>query len=327
MSQFYMPRAQIADVAGRPYIGALFYFYAAGTSTPLATYSDAALTVPLPQPVVTNAAGILPAVYTPAGLYKVIVTDSSGVLIWSQDNIDPAVSTSLGAIAVANGGTGATTAANARANLGAASSAALTATQTDLATNYYSKVINPIATQAEAIAGTDATRLMSALSVKQVLAARGPAPDFWFRDEKASGTDGGTFTNGADQTRTLNTQKINVPGLGFNGSGGAAANQFILPAGNWWVQWVTPAYVVNQNQSLLYNISDAVEIGRSRTTSQSSGAGTYHLTQGNAYFTLAATKTLELRHRCATTRATDGFGAAVGFGTEIYAEIWGWQVQ
>lgn len=327
MSQFFLPRAQIADVAGRPYVGALFYFYAAGTSTPLATYSDAALTVPLPQPVVTNAAGILPAVYTPAGLYKVIVTDSSGVIIWTQDGIDPAVSTSLGAIAVANGGTGATTAANARANLGAASSAALTATQTDLATNYYNKTINPIATEAEALAGTDATRLMSALSVEQVLAKRGPAPVFWFRDEKASGTAGGTFTSGADQQRTLNTTKRNVLSLPFNTVGGAGANQWILAVGNWWLEWRCPALSVNAHQSLLYNITDGATVERGSSESALAADGTTSNSVGRAFFTISAVKTVELRHRCLATNATEGFGRLVGVGTEVYAEVWGWQVQ
>ena len=38
-------------------------------------------------------------------------------------------------------------------------------------------------------------------------------------------------------------------------------------------------------------------------------------------FTIAGTKVFEVQHRCATTRAGDGFGLAAGFGTEVYASI------
>lgn len=169
MSMFFAPRFQILDISGRPVVGAQLLFFAAGTTTPITVYSDVALTVALPQPVVDIASGIFPAIYTPPGLYKVRLLDSAGVLIWETDNVDPAVSTNLGAIPIAQGGTGATTAATARANLGAASATALTALQTDVATNYYSKIAFPIATQAEAIAGTANDRLMSALTARQAM--------------------------------------------------------------------------------------------------------------------------------------------------------------
>jgi hypothetical protein len=47
---------------------------------------------------------------------------------------------------------------------------------------------------------------------------------------------------------------------------------------------------------------------------------------GSAVFTIAGTKVFELRHRCGTTIATNGFGFPGGFGTEVYSEIWGWKV-
>lgn len=86
--------------------GALLHTYVGGTpSTPLATFSDDALTVQNANPVVASAGGLLPPVYLTPGLsYRFLLTDAGGSTIWDQDSIlipDQAT--------VANGGTGAVT--------------------------------------------------------------------------------------------------------------------------------------------------------------------------------------------------------------------------
>jgi hypothetical protein len=70
-----------------PASGALAYFYAAGTSTPIAVYSDDALTTPRTQPVTATAAGRFPAIYLPYVSYRVLITDASGVSIQDFDGI------------------------------------------------------------------------------------------------------------------------------------------------------------------------------------------------------------------------------------------------
>lgn len=68
--------------------GAKAYFYASGTSTPLAVYTDAALTVAHAHPVVADAEGVLPVIYLQALAYRLLVTDSTGATIFpAQDNV------------------------------------------------------------------------------------------------------------------------------------------------------------------------------------------------------------------------------------------------
>jgi len=72
--------------AGVPLSGGLLYTYAAGTSTPAATYSDADLTVPNANPVVLDSAGRA-TVYLAATSYKFVLKTSAAVTVYTQDNI------------------------------------------------------------------------------------------------------------------------------------------------------------------------------------------------------------------------------------------------
>lgn len=144
------------------------------------------------------------------------------------------------------------------------------------------------------------------------------------QDQKASGTDGGTFTSGAWRTRVLNTT-VYSDLAGYS----LASNQFTLPAGTYFVTATAPAYLVNYHAARLYNATDAAVI-MSGTSEFSYHTGPLSQTRsfivGN--FTLAASKALEIQHRCSATSATFGFGVAAGslfaVGTEIYTEarIW-----
>lgn len=78
------------DATGTPMAGALLYTYAAGTSTPLATYSDSALTTLNPNPVVANSGGLFPAIYLQNAGYKVDLQSSAAVSLFTQDNVYPA---------------------------------------------------------------------------------------------------------------------------------------------------------------------------------------------------------------------------------------------
>lgn len=127
------PQVQALDTLGAPAPLAKLRFYDAGTTNPRTVYSDSALSVPYLQPIVADAAGIWPAIFVGTGVYKVTIHSSADVLLATYDNIDPSLSTNAGALAVASGGTGATTASGARSNLGAASQAALDALDTRVA--------------------------------------------------------------------------------------------------------------------------------------------------------------------------------------------------
>lgn len=73
--------------AGLPLAGGSLYSYAAGTSTPLATYTDATGGTANTNPVVLNAAGYAP-VWLGQSAYKFVLYDANGVLQYTVDNVN-----------------------------------------------------------------------------------------------------------------------------------------------------------------------------------------------------------------------------------------------
>jgi len=138
-----------------------------------------------------------------------------------------------------------------------------------------------------------------------------------FNETQASGTQGGTFTSGSYLKRTLNTTVINnIVGCSI------AASVITLPAGTYEVSGSANGYRVDIHKSRLQNTSDAttLQIGTTELSGPASGAETRTFIDGG--FTLAASKTIELQHRCQDTLATFGWGVASGFGdSEIYSQI------
>lgn len=78
---------QFLDNTGLPYAGGFLNFYASGTSTPLATYSDVALTIPNANPIVLDSAGRAGAVFLQNASYKVVLSDVNSAQIWTQDPV------------------------------------------------------------------------------------------------------------------------------------------------------------------------------------------------------------------------------------------------
>ncbi len=83
--------------AGGTLSGGFLYTYVAGSATtPQATYSDDALSVLNPNPIPLNAAGRCAVsgtevnIYPIGASYKLVLTDSAGVQVWSHDQVDPA---------------------------------------------------------------------------------------------------------------------------------------------------------------------------------------------------------------------------------------------
>lgn len=134
-----LPIINVADANGSPYVGAVLYVYEAGTTNYRAIYSDAALTVPMTNPLTgvnaSDARGNFPRFFMAAGTYKLRAETSTGVLIPPEvDNIDTGTSAGSGALPIAGGGTGATTAAAARAALDVPSNSELADLADDIAT-------------------------------------------------------------------------------------------------------------------------------------------------------------------------------------------------
>jgi hypothetical protein len=213
-------------------------------------------------------------------------------------------------VAIADGGTGASTALAAFDNL------------KQSATDIYVGAVE-LATTAEASTGTDTTRAVTAAGLTAFTQTWGHAPDVIVEHQEAAGTDGGTFTSGADANRTLNTLVRNNGTLATLGS-----NRVTLPAGTWLIEWRCPCYRVDGNQSWLYNFTDSaiVAVGSS-AFSLSSANNAVVISQGRTVVTLAGAKEFNVRHRCATTRATDGFGVAANVGNaEVYTQFYATKV-
>jgi hypothetical protein len=86
-NRFYSPNQQFADNTGTPYAGGSLAFYASGTSTPLATYSDSALTIANTNPVVLDSAGRAGNIFLQNLAYKVVLSDVNNNVIWTDDPV------------------------------------------------------------------------------------------------------------------------------------------------------------------------------------------------------------------------------------------------
>lgn len=138
----------------------------------------------------------------------------------------------------------------------------------------------------------------------------------YFKDVKTSGTDGGTFTAAAWQTRTINTTENSKSWATLS------SNQITLDTGTYEIEASAPAYGVDSHQTRFYNVSDTTDaiIGSSEMTAAGNNVVTRSVIKG--IITIAAQKIFELRHRCDTTRATNGYGLACNFGVdEIYSIV------
>ena len=81
------PKLQFFDLNGAPLSGGLLYTYAAGTTTPLASYTDSTGNFANTNPIVLDSRGEA-NVWLSGAIYKFALYTSAGVLIWTVDNIN-----------------------------------------------------------------------------------------------------------------------------------------------------------------------------------------------------------------------------------------------
>jgi len=139
------------------------------------------------------------------------------------------------------------------------------------------------------------------------------------RDEKSSGTGGGTATANTDNVRVLNTILTNEIT-----SASLSSNIITLPTGTYYINATIPTYRNLSNRAHLYNTADSsIEIlGTSQLGAQFGDDSTSIFITGR--FTISAQKTFQIRHY--TTRA-GSLGEAAGDGrTEVYTDVQIWKV-
>lgn len=85
--RFYLPRSTAFDANGDPISGAKLGFFESGTTTPLDTFSDDALTVANTNPVIADSAGRFGDIFLQQADYKVELSDASDNVIWTSDPV------------------------------------------------------------------------------------------------------------------------------------------------------------------------------------------------------------------------------------------------
>ena len=96
------PKLQFFDANGNPLSGGKLYTYAAGTTTPLATYTDSSAGTPNTNPVILDSRGEA-NVWLASSLYKFKLTTSADVEVWTVDNVSTGNADVLALLAASNG--------------------------------------------------------------------------------------------------------------------------------------------------------------------------------------------------------------------------------
>lgn len=91
---------QFFDANGNPLVGGKLYTYSAGTTSPLATYTDSTGTSANTNPIILDSRGEA-NVWLGVGSYKMVLKDSVDALIWTVDNILGAPSSNAALVALA----------------------------------------------------------------------------------------------------------------------------------------------------------------------------------------------------------------------------------
>jgi hypothetical protein len=81
------PKFRALTANATPLAGGKLFSYAAGTTTPLDTFTTRAGTTPNSNPVILNANGEADVWTSPGVLYKFVLKDASDVIQWTVDNV------------------------------------------------------------------------------------------------------------------------------------------------------------------------------------------------------------------------------------------------
>lgn len=141
-------------------------------------------------------------------------------------------------------------------------------------------------------------------------------PYLHVRDEKSSGTGGGSSISGT-QVRDLNTVKVN----GISGAS-LAANAITLPAGTYELFAYAPMGNCGTGQLSIYNNTDAstLIVGQSAKCNATDTGSVFCSAIGK--FTLAAPKDITVRHYTSAVYSSAGLGFAASSGLgEVYTEV------
>ena len=94
-----VPTLRAVDAFGVPMNGALLQFYLTGTTTPSPVYTSKTLGTPLSNPVVSDSAGLFPAMFVdPAVTYRAQLKTSGGSVVQDIDPVFQPVTLAAGSV-------------------------------------------------------------------------------------------------------------------------------------------------------------------------------------------------------------------------------------
>ena len=122
-------------------------------------------------------------------------------------------------------------------------------------------------------------------------------------DQKASSSNGGTFTLGAWRTRDLNTEISDADSIVS-----ISSNQFTLGAGTYLIRWSAPAYRVTNHVSKLYDVTNTADVQIGTSGYSESGYNVQDRSTGSARVVITGNTVYEIQHQSNVTNTTYGFG-------------------
>jgi len=138
------------------------------------------------------------------------------------------------------------------------------------------------------------------------------------RDEKPSGTDGGTMVGSTSNVRDLNTIHHDPDSLVVS----LTSNQLQVAAGTYYVRFAAPGHSIRDHRAMLYDTVSGNQVLGATATAYYNGA-VANFSIGEGIITLGSNNLLELRHYCTVSRATDGAGRKITDGnTEVYSQLY-----
>ena len=147
---------------------------------------------------------------------------------------------------------------------------------------------------------------------------------FHVRDEKSSGTAGGTSSTGTN-TRVINTIKTNeITGASLS------SNQITLPSGTYYLDASTVGLNHDRQRLYLYNTSDSSVEVIGQVSYCNAGASDQNIVQVRGRFTISAQKVFEIRHWVQSGTSGNGLGVDDGnqssLSPEVYTDVTIWKV-